>query len=106
MAETFEEAAKAAVERAAYTKLCCLLGAVARTSDEEILRSVTEKLVKALMPAAVSTFAVRGMRIEGARVDRLRLEKVIGAKVLKLKPELKVDLAKPDVTIFFVADLN
>jgi len=106
IAETFEEAAKNAVERAAYTKLCCLLGSRTETREETILESVNEKLLEDILPSNASNFAVRGKRICGVQIDRLKLEKAIGSKVLKLKPHLKVNLESPQVTLFFLSDLE
>jgi len=104
IAETVEEAAKAAVERAAYTKLCCGLGASARSLEDEVLNSVTAEVLGELIPPTASTFAVRGVRIGGARVDRMRLEREIGARILRLRPGLRVNLSNPEAMILFISD--
>ena len=103
IAETFEEAARRAVRRAAYTKLCGELIGKAESKPDKILEVLDEKSLSRVIHSNISTFAVRGKRIMGSRIDKLALERMIGEKVLKLRPELRVDLEKPDLTIFFVA---
>jgi tRNA (guanine10-N2)-dimethyltransferase len=104
LAETSEEAAREAVRRTAYTKLCGRLAGVSETSPEVILSLISGEAVERIIPPAASTMAVRGKRIMGTTIDRLKLERMIGEKILKLRPGLKVDLEKPDVTIFFVSN--
>lgn len=103
LAETSEAAAREAVGRTAYTRLCGRLAGIAETSPGIILNLISEEAVKRIIPPAASTMAVRGKRIMGASIDRLKLEKMIGEKILKLRPGLKVDLERPDIMILFIS---
>lgn len=102
--DTDARSAKTAVERAAYTKLCCQLITVAKTSNDDILNSITREDVAKIFPKEVKTFAVRGKRIYGARVDRPSIEKGLGARILELVPGLRVDLKNPNILILFVSE--
>ena len=103
IARTSEEVAREAVRRAAYTKLCGELVGEAENDPEEILGLLDESVLDELIRVEVKTFAVRGKRIMGSKVDRLMLERTIGEKILKLRPELRVDLENPDLTILFIS---
>lgn len=103
VARTSEEVAREAVRRAAYTKLCGALIGEAGNDPREILDLLDERVLDELIRVGVKTFAVRGKRIMGSGVDRLMLERIIGEKILKLRPELRVDLENPDLTIFFIS---
>lgn len=103
IAETFEDVARDAVGRAAYTQLCGRLLGEAETRFEKILELVDEAGLERLIPPNASTIAVRGRRVMGAAIDRLSLEREIGGRILRLRPELGVDLEKPDAVIFFVS---
>jgi len=99
-AETGEEIAREAVERAAYVKLCGKLIAEARSDEKSILNVIDESFLAEILSDEDSTFAVRGKRIGGAKIDRLRIEREMGARILELNPRLKVDLVNPDVVVF------
>ncbi|MEM0329478.1 MAG: THUMP domain-containing protein [Nitrososphaerota archaeon] len=103
IAETFEDAAREAVRRTAYTKLCGRLAGVVETRPESILGMISREAVERIIPPTALTVAVRGRRIMGARIDKLGLERMIGGRILDLKPGLKVDLRKPDITILFIS---
>ncbi|MCC6023816.1 MAG: THUMP domain-containing protein [Thaumarchaeota archaeon] len=103
LAETSEEAAREAVRRTAYTKLCGRFAGISETSPEAILSLISEEAVKRLIPPTASTMAVRGKRIMGASIDRLKLERMIGERILEMRPGLKVDLRKPDILILFIS---
>ncbi len=96
--------AENAVERAAYTKLCCRLIAITETSKEAVLNSVTKEDLSEIFPEGIEKFAVRGRRIEGAKINRLSIERELGARILKLNPGLRVDLMNPDATIFILSE--
>ncbi|MCS7132490.1 MAG: THUMP domain-containing protein [Aigarchaeota archaeon] len=101
---TYAGSAKAAVERAAYTKLCCRLITVTETSKEIVLNSVTREDIAEIFPEGVGKFAVRGKRIGGAGIDKTSIERELGAKILNLSPGLRVDLENPDSLIFFISE--
>jgi len=103
LAETSEEAAREAVRRTAYTKLCGRLLGISETSPEAILSLISGEAVERLIPPTALTMAVRGKRIMGASIDRLKLERMIGERILELRPGLRVDLEKPDIMIFFIS---
>jgi len=103
VAETTLEATREAVKRTAYTKLSGLFLGKAENKIESILRIIEEADLANLIPPHASTFAVRGKRIAGSRIDKLKLEKLIGEKILEIKPDLKVNLERPDVTIIFIS---
>jgi len=103
IAETTLEAAREAVKRAAYTKLCGIFFGRAENDPEEILRIIDSTNPDELIPASSLTFAVRGRRILGSRIDKLGLEKRIGERILRLRPELKVNLEDPDAIIYFIS---
>lgn len=98
------ESARAVVERAAYTKLCCRLIAVREACHKAILDSITEEDIAEIFSEEIEKFAVRGRRIGGAKIDRTLLERELGAKILKLNPRLSVDLENPDILIFFLSE--
>ena len=98
------KSAKTAVERAAYTKLCCRLIAVTKTSERDLLNSITEEAIAEIFHEGAEKFAVRGKRIEGAEIDKLAIERELGAKILRLNPRLKVDLTNPDILIFILSE--
>jgi len=103
VARTILEAAREAVRRAAYTKLCGIFFGRASNDLDEILRVIESADLDELIPADSSTFAVRGRRILGSRIDRFDLERRIGEKVLRLRPRLRVDLENPDTIIYFIS---
>lgn len=96
--------AKAVVERASYTKLCCRLIKITETSNECVLNSLTKEDITEIFPRGIERFAVRGRRIGGADIDKPTIERGLGAKILELNPRLKVDLENPDILIFFVSE--
>lgn len=103
IAETTPEAAREAIRRTAYTKLSCLFLGKARNVIEEVLEIVEKADPTDLIPPGASRFAVRGKRIMGSSIDKLRLERLIGEKILEVKPDLRVDLENPDATIIFIS---
>ncbi len=101
--KTSEAAARAAIRRTAYTKLCGKLAAETSTNEEAILKAFDADVLGEILLPDASSFMVRGKRIQGAKIDVSKLEKEIGARILALKPELKVDLTNPDITVFFLS---
>ena len=104
VAETLEEVAREAVRRTAYTKICGEFIGRAENDVEKILKLLDEKTLNDVIRSNTRSFAVRGIRVEGSEVDKLKLERMIGERILKLRPELKVDLENPDLTIIFISN--
>ena len=102
VAETEKDAAREAVERTAYTKLSARLLGSSPTEEEKIPSSIDLNLLAQLLPRD-SSIAVRGIRVSGAHLDKVGVEGMIGGRILRSIPGLRVNLRRPSHVIVFLS---
>lgn len=88
--------------RSALTRVCCQEIFSCKSELDEILANISPEVIKDFV--GDESFAVRLRRIEGTapELDRVELEGTIGAHILKIVKNSRVNLSNPEKTFFGV----